>query len=415
VPSLDPLRAVLSNRQFTLLWGGQTVSQFGDGIVAVALPLLVLQTTGSAVDLGLVVAARLVPTVCFLLLGGAVTDRVSRRLAMLVSDASRAVITAALGLLALSGVLTFTELVVGSLLFGTFDALFYPSSSALYPELINAELLIQATSLRQSSGTIAAGLLGPVVGGIIASTIGTSWSLLIDAGTFVVSAGCLLAMRATPRPAPTGASVLADIAAGIRFCRQTSWIAWTLIVAAFANAIVFMPVAVLLPLLFKRTLHSPDWMVGVGFAAFGVGSLIGALLLAFLPRPRRRVRTMWTLWTAASFLTVGYGIAPSAWTAALALLAIGPLLMGGQVIWESLLQAEVPREMLGRVSSVDFMVSFALAPIGVAVAGVAAGVVGIRFAIVFPALVVGAFSLTILLVVRSLTALDREPPAVAAA
>jgi hypothetical protein len=87
--------------------------------------------------------------------------------------------------------------------------------------------------------------------------------------------------------------------------------------------------------------------------------------------------------------------------------------MGGQVIWESLLQAEVPREMLGRVSSVDFMVSFALAPIGVAVAGVAAGVVGIRFAIVLPALVVGAFSLTILLVVRSLTALDRGPPAAA--
>jgi MFS transporter, DHA3 family, tetracycline resistance protein len=410
VPSLAPVRAILSNREFTLLWGGQTVSQFGDGIVSVALPLLVLETTGSAVDLGLVVAARLVPTVAFLLLGGAVTDRVSRRLAMLVSDASRAIITAILGALALSAVLNFSELVVGALLFGTFDALFYPSSSALYPELIDAELLIQANSLRQSSGTMSAALVGPVVGGVIASTIGTSWSLLIDAGTFVVSAGCLLAMRPTPRPDPTGASVMADIAEGLRFCRQTPWILWTLIVAAFANAVIFMPISVLLPLLFKRTLHAPDWMVGVGFSAFGVGSLIGALLLAFLPKPKRRVGTMWTLWSAAAFVTILYGLAPSAWAAAASLLLIGPLLMGGQVIWESLLQAEVPREMLGRVSSVDFMVSFALAPIGVAVAGVVAGSVGIRLAVIIPGLFVGVLSVGVLLFVRSLTALDRRPP-----
>ena len=105
------------------------MSQFGDGIISVALPLLVLEVTRNATDLGLVVAARLVPTVVFLLLGGVITDRVSRRLAMLTSDASRAAITASLGVLGLSGSLNLTELLVGSILFGTFDALFYPSST----------------------------------------------------------------------------------------------------------------------------------------------------------------------------------------------------------------------------------------------------------------------------------------------
>ena len=234
--SLASVREVLSNRQFTLLWSGQTVSQFGDGILSVALPLLVLAITNNATDLGLVVAARLVPTVVFLLLGGAVTDRVSRRLAMLTSDASRAVITASMGLLALTGSLNFTELLVGSILFGIFDALFYPASTALLPDLISAEHLTTSNSLSRFSGALAGGLIGPITGGVIASTIGTSWSLIIDAGTFVVSAGCLLIMRRTSRPESSGHSMVVEIKEGLLYCRKTPWIFWTIGVAGLASA-----------------------------------------------------------------------------------------------------------------------------------------------------------------------------------
>ena len=172
--------------------------------------------------------------------------------------------------------------------------------------------------------------------------------------------------------------MVAEIRTGITYCRRTPWILWTLLVAGLANAAVFTPIAILMPLLFKRTLHAPSWMVGVGFAAFGLGGLVGALLVGILPRPRRRVRVMWLVWSAASFVAVLYGVAPSAWTACVVIFATGPLLTAGNIIWESLLQAEVPRELLGRVSSVDWMVSLGLSPIGVAVAGVVAGTVGIR-------------------------------------
>lgn len=413
MPSLGPIRSVLRNRQFALLWGGQTVSLFGDGIVSVGLPLLVLETTNSAVDLGLVVAARLVSTFLFLLLGGAITDRVSRRLAMLMSDAARAVITAALGIMALSGVLSLANLVAGAILFGTFDALFYPASNALYPELIEESQIIPANSLRQVSEQLAASLLGPIMGGVIASTIGTSWSLVIDSGTFVVSAACLASMRPTPRPADTVGSILSEVAVGVRYCRQTAWIFWTLVVAALANAVVYAPVVVLLPLLFTRTLHAPSWQVGVGFASFGLGGLVGALALATLPRPKRRVRAMWLLWGTASFVTALYGIAPSTWSASVVVLVIGPLLISGQIIWESLLQAEVPGEILGRVSSVARMTSSGLAPVGVAAAGIVAGVVGVRIAIVVPAVAIGVLSFVVLATVRSLTEIDRRPAATA--
>lgn len=409
--SVTPMREFMSNRQFVLLWSGQTVSQFGDGILSVALPLLVLAITKNATDLGLVVAARLVPTVVFLLLGGAVTDRISRRLAMLTSDASRAAITASLGVLALSGSLNFTELLVGSILFGTFDALFYPASTALLPELIAPEQLTSGNSLNRFSSAIAGGLIGPLAGGIIASTIGTSWPLLIDAGTFAVSACCLLAMRSTPRPDASGTSMVNEIREGLSYCRRTPWIIWSIVVAGFANAFVFSPSAVLLPLLFKRTLHSPNWMVGVGFAAVGLGGAVGAAAMMVLPTPKRRVRTMWLAWSAAPLLAVPFGLAATAWVAVIFVFVVGVLLMIGNILWGSLMQSEVPKEVLGRVSSVDWMVSLGLSPIGVAIAGVVSGVVGIRVTIVVPGLVIGMTALFALVIVRSLTAIDHRPVA----
>jgi MFS family permease len=409
--SLTPMREVLSNRQFALWWGGQTVSQFGDGIISVTLPLLVLEITRNATDLGLVVAARLVPTVVFLLLGGAVTDRVSRRLAMLTSDAGRAAITASLGVLGLSGSLNLTELLVGSILFGTFDALFYPSSTALVPELIAPEQLTSSNSLSRFSRAFAGGLIGPIIGGLVASTIGTSWSLIIDAGTFTVSAGCLLAMRSTLRPKASGTSMVREIKEGLSYCRKTPWIIWSIGVGGLANALVFSPSAVLLPLLFKRTLHAPNWMVGVGFAAVGLGGLVGALGMIVLPGPKRRVRTMWLAWSAAPLFVIPFGLAPTAWVAVIIVFAVGLLLMVGNILWGSLMQSEVPKEVLGRVSSVDWMLSLGLSPVGVAVAGVVSGMVGIRVTIIVPALLIGVTGLLVLAVVRSVTLIDRRSPA----
>jgi DHA3 family tetracycline resistance protein-like MFS transporter len=402
------MREVLSNRQFALLWSGQTVSQFGDGILSVALPLLVLTITKNATDLGLVVAARLVPTVVLLLLGGAVTDRVSRRLAMLTSDACRAAITASLGILALSGSLNLTELLVGSILFGTFDALFYPASTAMLPELITPEQLTVGNSLSRFSRAFADGLIGPITGGVIASTIGTSWSLIIDAGTFVVSASCLLAMRSTPRPEASGTSMVREIREGLSYCRRTPWIIWSIGMAGFANALVFAPSAVLLPLLFKRTLHAPNWMVGLGFASVGLGGVVGALAMIVLPRPKRRVRTMWLAWSAAPLLVIPFGLAPTAWIATIFVFVVGILLMVGNILWGSLMQSEVQKEVLGRVSSVDWMMSLGLSPVGVAVAGAVSGMVGIRVTIIVPGLVIGVTSLVTLVAVRSVTSIDRR-------
>ena len=402
------LREELSNRQFALLWGGQTVSQFGDGVISVTLPLLVLTMTRSGADVGYVVAARLVPTVLLLLLGGVITDRTSRRLAMLLSDVSRSVIIAILGILGVLSQLTFSEVVVGAVLFGVFDALFYPASTAMLPEVIAPERLTSANSLSRLSGAISGSLVGPVAGGLIASTLGTSWSLILDAGTFVVSGYCLFRMKPTSRPTRSDGSVLSEVKAGLVFCRTRPWILWSILVAGLANAFIFAPSAVLLPLLFKRALHASNWMVGFGFGATGLGGLVGSVIMLTLSPPRRRVLVMWVAWSGGALCVVPFGLAPSPWLAILAAFFVGASLMIGNILWASLMQSEVPRAMLGRVSSVDWMVSLGLSPLGVALAGVVAGIIGIRTTIVVPGAVIGLLAILTIGLVRSITGPDRK-------
>ena len=408
---LSRLLAPLRNHQFALLWGGQSVSLFGDGVLAAALPVLLLYTLhASSWELGLVVAARLVPLVVLLLLGGALTDRVSKRLAMLSSDVVRGIVTVVIGVLAITGELDLAILVVSMLVFGSVDALFMPASTAMLPEVVTSAELMAANSLTQSSRQLAGSLVGPIVGGVLAATLGAPAALFVDGATFAVSAACLAAMRPTPTPEPKETSMLHEVHEGLQYCRRTPWLLWTLVAAGIANAIVFSPGAVLLPLLFKEVFAAPVWMIGVAFAALGVGGLLGALAAGTMPRPRRRIHWMWVSWAGAAAFDVGFGLSPTPLVACLALIAFGPLLMFGNILWESMLQTEVPRELLGRVSSVDWTLSLAGSPIGVAIAGTVAGVIGVRPTIVIPALTVAVGSLVFLALFRPLTEIDRRAP-----
>jgi hypothetical protein len=410
VPSGGRFRLVAGNRQFALLWSGQAVSLLGDGVLGLALPLLVIETHHSDAQLGLVVAARMVPLVLLLLFGGAITDRISRRVAMLVADAARGLTTLVLGLLALHGSLSFGGLVAGAVVLGVFDALFLPASTAMIPDVVEPDLLTTANSATQLSRTLA-----PLVGTVLAGIIQPSWALIVDAGTFTVSAGCLAAMAPTPRVEPSGHSVLAEVKEGLAYCRSVPWLWLTLVFAAFANALIFTPSAILVVLLLTKTFEAPHWVTGIVLATGSLGGAVGAVIAGRRALPRRRITVMWTSWIAATCTVVLVGLAPSTIVVAIGFFFGAPLLVYGSVIWESLLQTQVPRQLLGRVSSVDWLVSLGLSPMGVALAGAVAGVVGVRPTLVVPALVVAGASTLALVFVAPLTAIDRESPSATAA
>jgi MFS family permease len=374
--------AALRHRDFALLWSGQSVSLIGDGVYTVALALETLRIDNHPLALSLVLAARLIPTVLLLLVGGVVVDRMPRRLAMLVSDATRGVVVALVAALIALGDVHIWELIVMSVIFGGADALFFPAATAVVPEILPPELLVQGSAMNATSQTVAMVLIGPALGGLVVAAVGFQWAFAIDAVTFAVSAGCLLAMARLPRPEASGRSPLADLGDGLRYVRSQRWLWVSLIAAGLANFAGFGPISLLVPLLVRNVLHEGALELGLVLAAGGLGGLVMTLLVARFGSPRLRITTMWCGWAVSGAGIIGLGVAPNVWFAGACMLVVSGLLTFGNVLWYPMFQELVPPELLGRASSVDWMVSLALTPLGVLVGGAAAGVIGVRLTMV---------------------------------
>jgi MFS family permease len=366
------------HREPRLLVSGQAISNFGDGVAIVALTLLVLDTTHSVTALGWFAAARMTPQVVFLLIGGAIVDRFSRRLLLILSDVVRAVLTGAIVILILCHSLHYWELIVFAVFFGSFDALFYPCIAAFTPEIVSEDLLPAMNAVRPLANNLMGSTIGPAVGGLLAA-FSTSLSIGVDCATFVVSATALALMRATPKPLrKEGATMIGDIKEGLHYVVRTRWLWTTSASVTLVNAFVLTPMFVLIPYFLRHNLHLAKDYVGFAVAAAGVSGALGALVVANLPMPKRRIRMMWIYWSIGSMTALVMGIATNFWEVIIFPIVVSPTIIFGNVIFESMMQSEVPRELLGRVSSVDWFVSLGVAPLGLVIASQVANVIGVR-------------------------------------
>lgn len=368
---------VFHHRSARLLITGQAISNVGDGISSVAFALLVLSLTHrSAVDLSLFAAFRMVPLVGLLLVSGVIVDRYSRRLLLMISDLARMTITGSIVALAVTGELRFWMLVIGGMLFGVFDALFMPSITAITPQIVPEELLTAMNAVKPLANNLCGALIGPAVGGFLAAW-STSTAIGVDAGTFAFSAASLFLMRGIAAPVRTAsASMWHEITEGLRFVRSRTWVWSTLVIAGFTNAFLFIPTFTFMSLFIVGKLHAAKYWVGLVFAAGGVSGTIATFLIGSLPPPRRRIRVMYAAWIPAGAAALVYCFASSVWLLLIIPVVMSPLLPLGNVIWETMLQQETPTGMLGRISSADWFVSLAIAPIGLAIAGPVIGAVG---------------------------------------
>jgi MFS family permease len=366
------------HREPSLLISGQAVSNFGDGVALVALTLLVLDTTHSVTALGWFAAARMTPQVIFLLIGGAIVDRFSRRLLLILSDVVRAVLTAAIVVLIVTHSLHFYELILFAVLFGCFDALFFPAIAALTPEIVSEDLLPAMNAVRPLTNNLLGSMIGPAVGGLLAA-FSASLSIGVDCATFVISATALALMKSTPKPAREAtATMIGDIKEGLRYVIRTRWLWTTSASVTLVNAFVLTPMFVLVPYFLRHNLHLAKDYVGFAVAAAGVSGALGALFVANLPSPKRRIRMMWVYWSIASLSALVMGFATSFWEVIIFPIVASPMIIFGNVIFESMMQTEVPRELLGRASSVDWFMSLGVAPIGLVAASEIANFIGVR-------------------------------------
>ena len=366
------------------MWAGQSVSMAGDGIFTVALALEALRLGHTGTALSFVLAARIGPAVCLLLVGGVVVDRVPRRLAMLAGDIGRGIAVGLIALAVATGTARLWQLLVMAAVFGIGDAVFIPASTAIVPELLPKDLLVQGSSLTTSSKQAAQRLIGPAIGGFVVVAAGTGTAFAVDAASFAVGAACLLAMsgsrRATARPARRS-SVLADARDGLRYCASKRWLWMAITSHGLINLAAAAPLTMLVPLLVRQVMRQNGAALGLVLAAGGLGGIIGAALAGRIALPRRRVTATWLAQGVAGTALVGLAAASSSWYAGLFFGIFWAFATYGNVLWFPILQEQVPGDMLGRASSIEWMVSFAGTPVGIIGAGLLASSAGPRPAI----------------------------------
>jgi len=405
------LFGALKERQFRLLWLGQATSTLGDGLVPVALAFAVIQTlNGSATDLGIVLAAHILPLVLFVLAGGVWADRLPRQMVMLVSDVIRGVCQATLAVLLLSGAAQLWHLVVLIAIYGTAEAFFQPAATGLVPAVISPGRLQQANALLGLSRSIAF-VIGPAIAGVIAATTNPGIVFVVDAATFVVSATSLAMLRLSRAPrAGERQSFLSDLKGGWHELITHTWL-WVIVVWASTYLFaVVAPFMTLGPVIAKQSLGgAAAW--GLIAAGWGAGSLCGGLIaLRWKPARPMLVCSLLVLLVAPAIALLALR-APAPLIAAAQ--AVGGIGMGFfTAVWQTTLQQHVREDALSRVSAWDWMGSFAFFPLGFVLAGPVSHAIGISTTLWISVGWAVLSTLVILLVpsVRNLRRLDEPEP-----
>lgn len=341
-------------------------------MVGVALAFAVLEVGGSPSDVGLVLAAGVLPLVATVLVGGVVADRASRRAVMVVADLARVASQAAMGALLVTGAAEIWSLALLACVTGVATGFFSPATIGLLPAIVSPDELQPANALRSSA--ISAGeILGPIAAGVLVAVVGAGWAITADAVTFAVSAACLVMLRLPHHVASESSPFLADLREGWFTFRSRRWV-WSVVAYFTMGNIVWSAWLVLGPVVSERDLGgAAAW--GTTLSAAGVGALTGGLLATQVD-PRRPL-----VFVALTDGLFAIPLACLAASASVPLLAFGALLSGagmtlGISVWESTLQRHIPAGSLSRVSSYDWFGSLVFAPLGLAIWAPVAALIG---------------------------------------
>ncbi len=278
------MKRVLAEREFRLLWLGQSASTLGDRIVFVALALYVTEI-GSPTDVGIVLAAHALPLVACVILGGVWADRLPRHRVMVVTDLVRGGAHTLLAILIFTGTVEVWMIAAIEACYGAAEAFFRPAYTGLVPQTVPESMLQEANAANSLVETTAE-FLGPALASVLVLGIGAGWAFTVDAATFLVSACLLLQLRPRVRgKVAASASMLSDLREGWSEFWARTWVWATVAIFCFLLVVAFAPWTVLGPTVAKDVYGSTAFF-GVLAATLGAGTIAGALS-AFRFRPRR--------------------------------------------------------------------------------------------------------------------------------
>lgn len=362
----------LKHCSFALLWSGQTISSIGDFLYEVILAWWVLEQTGSALMMGIVLICSLTPMVMFSLIGGVMVDRFPRVWVMLMSDAARAVIVSVVTLLAMTQLLAVWHILVASVLFGVVEAFFRPAYIAFVPDTVPEQDLPSANALTSMSVQIGR-IAGPALGASVIALVGTAGAFAINAFSFGIAVLCitpLLWHAGVPQQLSNSTqSILADIREGITTVLASPILWSTMLLSGLINILLAGPYSVAMPFLVKEQLSGDVGTLGLLYAMFPIGYLIGGIGMGRLTHIHRRGLIISSSILVAGVMLGGFSLPLPLLGLMLAAGINGAALEIEGQVWTHILQDTVPNAQLGRVASIDSLGSFALLPLGYAITG----------------------------------------------
>ncbi len=398
----------LRHRTFASLWLGQTLSRVGDFTYEIALAWWVLKKTGSPQATSLVLIFALTPSVLFSLLGGVAADKFARAWLMLGSDVARGVIALVVALLSASERLEVAHLYAASLIFGFLDAFFQPAYAALVPQLIPEDERPSANALTGISTSLGR-IAGPAIGAGLIAAFGPTLAFGINSATFLVSSVLLLpalAVRLPKASATNEAPLWQSLGEGFRTVRRQRWLWVSIVLFALNNITLVAPYCVCMPYLVTQVRKAGVGTLGLLYATFPLGYLLGGLWLGRLPQLKRRGLLMHSAMALAALMLALLGTPLPLPVLLIAALVNGVALEANNLAWMGLLQEKIAPELQGRVFSIDSLGSLALLPVGLALVGWGAAVLGPDKMFLIGGGATALFSLLALALVPTLRQLD---------
>ena len=356
----------LKNANYRLWLIGGTISFLGDQFYLVALPWLVLQQTGSAVAMGAIMMAGAIPRAVLMLMGGAVSDRLSARKIMMATAAARTVCVTLIGLLVWLRVLQTWELYAVAFAFGVADAFAAPAQSAYMPSLVRREQLVAASSVSQSTAQLTT-IVGPVPAGFVIQALGVAWAFFADAISFLFIIGALWKLPDPPETPSARKAMRHSIAEGISYVAKDVPLRSLMLLATIMNFCVSGPVAVGLAYFTKTSLGSPA-AYGTLISSLAAGSLMGAVL-AGLWKIRKRGILILLVAVVLGLCLSSIALAERTWSVAAILVVMGAAAGMLNVHIGAWAMQRIDIAVRGRVSSVLMLAAFGVAPISLGVAG----------------------------------------------
>jgi MFS family permease len=381
VPRLArPFRSPL----YRWLIGALALSIFGSGMWLVANVFQVRALGGTPIDLSFVATGNAVGLVAAVLLGGVAADRIPHKRILVTVELVK-ISCAALGAaLALTGTLEIWHLALISLLLGVADGFFYPAYSAYLPSILPSDDLLAANGFEGVLRPAVMQAAGPAIAGTIIASYSPGAVFAVVAAAQVAAVLLLTRLRAPQGQRETSVGegsairgVIADIRGGVHYMVRTPWLFATLLFALLAILVIMGPIEVLLPFAVTEQTGGTASDFAVVLASFGLGGVVGSIVVSSRRLPRRYLTVMIFLWGAGCLPLAVIGFTDQLWLMVVALFVVGYCFQAATVIWGTLLQRRVPPALLGRVSSLDFFVSLAFMPVSMALAGPVGELIGL--------------------------------------